>query len=128
VLDDHTKLMVTRLGTRLRAAGIAEIGGYGRNPDSNRCFYISAATAALFPHAADYGAIEYWTGLRPMTPDGSPYLGATPIANLFLNAGHGSNGWTQACGSARVVADIIAGRKPDIDLAGLTIFNRHARA
>jgi D-amino-acid dehydrogenase len=81
---------------------------------------VLAATRSLFPNL-DYGQAEYWTGLRPMTPDGPPYLGRTPVGGLFLNVGQGSNGWTQACGCGRVVADIVSGRTPDIDLAGLTL-------
>jgi D-amino-acid dehydrogenase len=120
VMDEHSKVMVTRLGSRLRAAGIAEVGGYDRAIDPRRCETVLAATKSLFPHL-DYSQAEYWTGLRPMTPDGPPYLGRTPVAGLFLNAGQGSNGWTQACGCGRVVAAIVSGRKPDIDLQGITL-------
>ena len=75
----------------------------------------------LFPDAADFERPHYWAGLRPMTPDGPPILGRTPIANLFLNVGHGSQGWSMACGSGRVVADLVVGRQPEIDLEGLTL-------
>jgi D-amino-acid dehydrogenase len=82
------------------------------------------AARALFPDAGDYGRAAYWAGLRPMTPDGPPYLGATPFRNLMLNLGQGSNGWTQACGCGRIVADIVSGRAPDIDLSGLMLAGR----
>ncbi len=118
VMDEHTKLMVTRLGSRLRAAGIAEVGGYDRAVEPTRCATVLKGVTGLFPAAADYGTAEYWAGLRPMTPDGPPYLGRTPVANLILNLGQGSNGWTQACGCGRIVADIVSGRAPDIDLDG----------
>ena len=81
---------------------------------------VEKTAKELFPAAASNGSAEYWAGLRPMTPDGPPYLGRTPIANLILNVGQGSNGWTQACGCGRIVADIVSGRQPEIDLEGLT--------
>jgi D-amino-acid dehydrogenase len=75
----------------------------------------------LFPGAGDLAQAEYWCGLRPMTPDNPPVLGATPYKNLFLNTGHGTLGWTMTCGSGRVIADLISGRQPQIDLQGLTL-------
>jgi D-amino-acid dehydrogenase len=124
VMDEHTKVMITRLGSRLRAAGVAEIGGYGRNTDPRRASGVRAAAAALFPGAGDYKQATYWSGLRPMTPDGPPYLGATHLPNLFLNVGQGSNGWTQACGCGRIVANLVSDVAPDIDLGGLTLMDR----
>ena len=75
----------------------------------------------LFPRGGDVSKAEGWTGLRPMTPDGTPVIGPTRYDNLFLNTGHGTLGWTMACGSARIVADIVMGQKPDVDIDGLTI-------
>ena len=126
VMDEHSKVMMTRLGTRLRAAGLAEIAGYDTSMRRSGPATILHTLSAFFPHAAggrDAGApgINAWTGLRPMTPDGPPYLGRTRLANVFLNLGQGSNGWTQACGCGRVVADIVSGRRPDIDLEGFGI-------
>jgi D-amino-acid dehydrogenase len=121
VIDEHSKLMMTRLGTRLRAAGIAQIGGYDDVLDKGRCAFIRDTAAALFPQAGDYRSATYWAGLRPMTPDGPPYLGVTRYRNLYLNVGQGSNGWTQACGCGRIIADLVAGRTPEIDLEGLTM-------
>ena len=75
----------------------------------------------LFPNAGDFARAEYWTGLRPMTPDNPPVIGATPFRNLFLNTGHGTLGWTMNCGSGKVLADLVSGHRPDIDLDGLTL-------
>jgi D-amino-acid dehydrogenase len=124
VMDEHSKVMVTRLGHRIRTAGIAEIGGYDRSAAPRQAASVLRAAKALFPEAADYGRVAYWAGLRPMTPDGPPYLGTTSLTNLLLNIGQGSNGWTQACGCGRIVADILDGRVPDIDLGGLTMDSR----
>jgi D-amino-acid dehydrogenase len=119
VMDEHYKVMITRLGTRLRVAGIAEIGGFDVSIRPSGPATVLRSLQELFPQAASAGgasAAKAWAGLRPMTPDGPPYLGATGFANLFVNVGHGSNGWTQACGCGRVVADVVSGRRPDIDL------------
>jgi len=124
VMDEHSKVMVTRLGDRVRAAGIAEVAGYNRNVDKRKAGAVLEAARALFPQAGDYSGVSYWAGLRPMTPDGPPYLGAAPFENLLLNVGQGSNGWTQACGCGRIVADLISARTPDIDLEGLTLKGR----
>lgn len=124
VMDEHSKVMVTRLGKRMRAAGIAEVGGYDRSVDRRKIATVVAATRALFPHAGDYEKVTTWAGLRPMTPDGPAYLGATPLRNLMLNVGQGSNGWTQACGCGRIVADIMSRRQPEIDLDGMTLDRR----
>jgi D-amino-acid dehydrogenase len=120
VMDEHSKVMITRLGRRIRAAGVAEVAGYDRSVAQRQCEAVEKVAKTLFPAAADSGRAEYWAGLRPMTPDGPPYLGRSPIAKLFLNVGHGSNGWTQACGCGKIVADVISGRPPEIDLEGLT--------
>lgn len=124
VMDEHSKVMVTRLGNRIRAAGIAEVGGYDRAVSARKAATVLDATRALFPQAGDYDQASYWAGLRPMTPDGPPYLGVTPLRNLLLNVGQGSNGWTQACGCGRVVADLVSAREPEIDLDGLTLAGR----
>jgi D-amino-acid dehydrogenase len=125
VMDEHSKVMITRLGTRLRAAGVAEIAGYERTANPAQAAGVLVAARELFPLAGDYSKVIYWAGLRPMTPDGPPYLGATLYDNLFLNLGQGSNGWTQACGGGRIVADLVSGRTPEIDLDGLTLSTRN---
>lgn len=128
VMDERSKIMVTRLGNRLRAAGVAELAGFDAAPCRRTAETLCATTAALFPQAAKYRRLPVWTGFRPMTPDGPPYLGETPVRHLYLNVGQGSNGWTQACGSARVVADILSGRSPEIDVRGMTLASRSAAA
>jgi D-amino-acid dehydrogenase len=121
VMDEHYKVMITRLGTRLRVAGIAEIAGYDVSIRPSGPATVQQSLRELFPEVAKNGAVAAWAGLRPMTPDGPPYLGRTGISNLFVNVGQGSNGWTQACGCGRVVADIVSGRRPEIDLEGFGI-------
>jgi D-amino-acid dehydrogenase len=121
VMDEHYKVMITRMGARVRAAGVAEIGGYDRAISRGGPATVLASLRDLFPQLASRTNARPWAGLRPMTPDGPPYLGKTPIANLFVNAGQGSNGWTQACGCGRIIADIISGRSPEIDLEGFGV-------
>jgi D-amino-acid dehydrogenase len=115
VMDEHSKVMITRLGTRLRAAGVAEVAGFDHTPRESAIANIRARVRALFPEAADYERASTWYGFRPMTPDGPSRVGATGIGNLFINAGHGSNGWTQACGTSAYLADIISGTSPEIE-------------
>jgi D-amino-acid dehydrogenase len=122
--DEAHKLVISRLGNRLRAAGTAEIAGHDTTLNRRRAETVLDALLALLPKAGDPGRAEYWTGLRPMTPDGPPVLGATPIPNLFLNTGHGTLGWTMAAGSARLLADVVASRPPALSLDGLT-FDRY---
>jgi len=124
VMDEHYKVMMTRLGTRLRAAGVAELSGYDVSIRRSGPATVLQSLREVFPQVAaprQTGALQAWAGLRPMTPDGAPYLGATRITNLYLNIGQGSNGWTQACGCGRVVADIVSGRRPEIDLEGFGV-------
>lgn len=113
--DDGYKLVVSRLGDRLRIAGTCELNGYTRELNTARCEAITRRTQELFPGACDYENPVYWTGLRPMTPSNVPYIGKTKFSNLFLNTGHGTLGWTMGCGSGRAVAEIISGHKPEVD-------------
>ena len=115
--DDGHKLVISRLGNRLRVAGTCEINGYSRELNPARCEAITRRTRELFPDACDYDHPVYWSGLRPLTPSNVPYIGATRIPNLFLNTGHGTLGWTMGCGSGRAIADIMSGRRPDLDFA-----------
>jgi D-amino-acid dehydrogenase len=119
--DETYKVVATRLGNRLRAAGTAELGGYDLRLRPERLATLRHVVRDLFPAAGDLAQAEPWTGLRPMTPDNPPVLGVTPYKNLFLNTGHGTLGWTMACGSGKVLADLVSGREPDIDLDGLTL-------
>jgi D-amino-acid dehydrogenase len=119
--DETYKVVITRLGDRLRAAGTAELTGYDRTLNPSRLRTIAHAVRTLFPEAGDMEAAEGWAGLRPMTPDNVPVLGPTRYANLFLNTGHGTLGWTLACGSGRLLADWLAGRPPSVNPDGLTL-------
>jgi D-amino-acid dehydrogenase len=115
--DDGYKLVVSRLGDRLRVAGTCELNGYTRELNTTRCDAITRRTKELFPNACDYDDPVYWTGLRPLTPSNVPYIGKTRYGNLFLNTGHGTLGWTMGCGSGRAIADIVSGRVPEVDFA-----------
>jgi D-amino-acid dehydrogenase len=113
--DDGHKIVISRLGDRLRVAGTCEFNGYARDLNDVRCEMITRRTRKLFPGACDYESPQYWTGLRPLTPSNVPYVGKTRISNLYLNTGHGTLGWTMGCGSGRAIADIVSGRQPDVD-------------
>jgi D-amino-acid dehydrogenase len=113
--DDEYKLVFSRLGNRLRIAGTAELNGYNLNLNDIRCQALIKRTAALFPNAADYSKPLFWRGLRPATPSNVPYIGKTKFPNLYLNTGHGTLGWTHACGSAQAIADIIDDKKPNVE-------------
>ncbi|HXZ48740.1 MAG TPA: D-amino acid dehydrogenase [Usitatibacter sp.] len=115
--DDEAKIVISRLGERLRIAGTAELSGYSAALNPVRCEALVRRMRELFPGAADYDRPAYWAGLRPSTPSNLPLVGPTRYANLFLNTGHGTLGWTLACGSGRAVADIISGHKPGVDFA-----------
>jgi D-amino-acid dehydrogenase len=121
VMDETHKVAVTRLGDRIRVGGTAELAGYTLKLHEARRKTLEHVVTDLFPAGGDIARAEFWCGLRPMTPDGTPVIGATPIANLFLATGHGTLGWTMAAGTGRVIADVISGRSAGIDLAGLTI-------
>lgn len=125
VMDEYYKVAITRMGSHIRAAGTAEIGSWDTKVTPRDCATAVKSLSSLFPGGADMSGISYWAGLRPMTPDGAPLIGATAFSNLYLNAGHGSNGWTTACGSSRLIADKIAGVATEIvsdDLSPLRAF------
>ncbi len=113
--DDGHKLVMSRLGSRLRVAGTCELNGYSRALNPVRCEAITRRVRELFPDACDYADATYWAGLRPLTPSNVPYIGKTRYPNLYLNTGHGTLGWTMACGSGRAIADIVSGRASDLD-------------
>lgn len=119
--DDTHKLVFSRLGQRLRVAGTAEMDGYNTAVNDARCSAIVRRTFELFPGAGRAERAEFWTGLRPATPSNVPLIGRTRYPNLFLNTGHGTLGWTMACGSGRALADIVSGHapEPDFPFAGL---------
>lgn len=115
--DVARKIVMTRLGTRLRVAGTAEISGYDTTLNPVRCAALVDRTFDLFPDAGEREGITLWAGLRPTTPSNVPLLGRTRYQNLFLDTGHGTLGWTMACGSGRAIADLIAGRAPQVQFA-----------
>jgi D-amino-acid dehydrogenase len=115
--DSARKIVITRLGDRVRVAGTAELNGWDRSLDRTRCEALVTRTFDLFPDAGERGSVRFWTGLRPATPSNRPLLGRTRYRNLFVNTGHGTLGWTMACGSARALVDIVAARTPDVDFA-----------
>jgi len=121
IMDETYKVAITRLGDQIRVGGTAEITSYNLALTEKRRKNIEFSVADLFPHAADLAKADFWTGLRPMTPDGTPILGKTNIDNLFLNTGHGTLGWTMSLGSAKFISDIISCKPPDIDDSGLSI-------
>ena len=115
--DAAAKLVFSRLGRRLRGAGTAELAGYDTRINDARCAAILARARQLFPGLGRAGPVEYWAGLRPATPTNAPVIGRTRYGNLFLNTGHGTLGWTLACGSAQALADIVCGRPPQVSYA-----------
>jgi D-amino-acid dehydrogenase len=115
--DDEYKLVFSRLGNRLRIAGTAELNGYDRDLNRVRCEAIVSRVEALFPGAGAPEGAQFWTGLRPATPSNVPIVGRSKIPNLYLNTGHGTLGWTHACGSGKSIARIISGLKPEVDFA-----------
>ncbi|MDR6708833.1 MULTISPECIES: D-amino acid dehydrogenase [unclassified Novosphingobium] len=121
LLDESYKVAITRLGDRIRIGGMAEISGFNMDLPEARRATLEHSAGTLFPGAGDFSAASFWCGLRPMTPDSTPVIGATRIGNLFLNTGHGTLGWTMACGSAHVIADIISARRPAIETADLAL-------
>ncbi len=121
VMDESYKVAITRLGHRIRIGGTAELSGYNDRLHAARRATLELSARGLFPAAGDFTNVSFWTGLRPMTPDGTPIVGPSPLRNLFFNTGHGTLGWTMACGSGRVITDLIAGREPDIDVRGLSL-------
>ena len=121
VMDETHKVAVTRLGDRIRVGGTAELAGYTLQLHEARRRTLEHVVTDLFPRGGDVSRAEFWCGLRPMTPDGTPVVGATRLPNLFLATGHGTLGWTMAAGTGRVMADVISGAKPEIDMSGLTV-------
>ncbi|WP_088279841.1 D-amino acid dehydrogenase [Ideonella sp. A 288] len=121
IMDETHKVAVTRLGDRIRVGGTAQLSGFDLELNDNRRRTLEFVVGDLFPKGGDVAKAEFWTGLRPMTPDGTPIVGGTPIDKLFLATGHGTLGWTMAAGTGRVMADLISGRQPEISLDGLTV-------
>ncbi len=121
IMDETHKVAVTRLGDRIRVGGTAELAGYSLNLREPRRATLNHVVTDLFPRGGDVSKATFWCGLRPMTPDGTPIVGPTPVQNLLLATGHGTLGWTMACGTGRVIADLVSGRQPEIDVAPLAM-------
>ncbi len=121
VMDETYKVAITRLGSRIRVGGTAELAGFSAVLTEPRRATLVHSVSQLFPRGGDVARAEFWTGLRPMTPDGTPIIGPTQFPNLFLNLGHGTLGWTMSCGSGRVLADLVSGAAPEIEAADLAI-------
>jgi D-amino-acid dehydrogenase len=121
VMDETYKIAITRFDDRIRVGGMAEVAGFDLSLNPRRRATLEMVVSDLFPSGGDVAAASFWTGLRPMTPDGTPVVGATRYPNLWLNTGHGTLGWTMACGSGKLLADLISNRMPDISAEGLGI-------
>ena len=119
ITDDEMKIVFTTIGQRLRIAGTAELNGFDTTLNPVRCEALTRRAKHHFPDLCDWATVEYWTGLRPATPSNLPIIGQSKLKNLYLNTGHGTLGWTEGPGSARALADIIAGQKPEVDYAFL---------
>ncbi|MBC7708595.1 MAG: D-amino acid dehydrogenase [Rhizobacter sp.] len=115
ITDDEMKIVFTTIGDRLRIAGTAELNGFDTTLNPVRCAALTNRAKHHFPDLCDWQAVQYWTGLRPATPSNLPIIGQSKLKNLYLNTGHGTLGWTEGPGSARALADIIAGEKPEVD-------------
>ncbi|OTG62902.1 D-amino acid dehydrogenase [Acinetobacter silvestris] len=120
VLDETYKIAITRFDQRIRVGGMAELSGFNHGLNLDRRATLEMVTQDLFP-GGDLAQASFWTGLRPMTPDSTPIIGATAYKNLFLNTGHGTLGWTMACGSGKLISDLVMNHKPDISTDGLSI-------
>ncbi|MBU9521605.1 D-amino acid dehydrogenase [Burkholderia multivorans] len=121
VLDETYKIAITRFDQRIRVGGMAEIVGFDKTLRAARRETLEMCVNDLFPGGGDTLKATFWTGLRPMTPDGTPIVGRTPVSNLFLNTGHGTLGWTMSCGSGQLLADLISGKKPAIQADDLSV-------
>lgn len=121
VMDEKYKVAITRLGDRIRVGGMAELDGYSATLNSRRRATLEHVVSDLYPAGGDAKTGAFWSGLRPMTPDGPPIIDRAKFRNLWLNCGHGTLGWTMACGSGRVLADLVSGRAPAIDARSLNL-------
>jgi D-amino-acid dehydrogenase len=121
VMDETYKIAITRFDDRIRVGGMAELAGFDMSLNPRRRQTLEMVVGDLFPEGGNIPAASFWTGLRPMTPDGTPIIGGTRYANLSLNTGHGTLGWTMSAGSGKVLADLITGAQPEISVDGLAI-------
>lgn len=122
ILDETYKIAVTRFDQRIRVGGMAEVVGFNLNILKKRCDTLKMVVQDLYQGGGDIAQAQFWTGLRPMTPDGTPIVGPTAYGNLYLNTGHGTLGWTMACGAGKLLADLISGNTPEIASDDLSVF------
>ena len=120
-IDEDNLLAFSLLGDKIRFTSVAEISGYDTTNTPSDFTDMVALVESLFPDAFDFSKVEYWAGLRPMTPNGSPIFGQGKMQNLYFNTGHGHLGWTMCAGSAKIISHLISGEKPDLDLEGMTL-------
>ena len=120
VLDETYKIAITRFDQRIRVGGMAELSGFNLGLNQDRRATLEMVTKDLFP-GGDLPQASFWTGLRPMTPDSTPIIGGTRYKNLFLNTGHGTLGWTMACGSGKLISDLVMQQQPEISTEGLSL-------
>ncbi len=121
VMDETFKVAITRLGDRIRVGGTAELAGFSTRLREPRRRTLEHSVSDLFPRGGDLSRAKFWTGLRPMTPDGPPVIGGTRYPNLWLNTGHGTLGWTMSCGSGALLADLVSGKRPNIEHEDLSL-------
>jgi D-amino-acid dehydrogenase len=124
IIDDGRLFGLVPLGDRMRVSGSAEVAGFDTTPSPVRCQAIVDNVVSVFPGFArcvDPATAKYWAGVRPVTPTGTPILDRAPLANLYIAAGHGHLGWTMGCGSGQVMADLVAGRPPEIEMSGFAL-------
>jgi len=121
LMDETHKVAVTRLGDRIRVGGTAQLSGFNLELEGERRKTLEFVVNDLFPQGGDVARAEFWTGLRPMTPDGTPILGGCRMRNMTLATGHGTLGWTMAAGTGRVIADLLSGKAPHISMEGLGV-------
>lgn len=121
IMDETHKVAVTRLGDRIRVGGTAQLSGFDLSLAASRRQTLEFVVTDLFPRGGDVTKAEFWTGLRPMTPDGTPIIGKTSCPNLYLSTGHGTLGWTMAAGTGRAIADLVSGRTPEIAVNDLSV-------
>ncbi len=119
-VDEGNLVAYARMGNRLRLTATADFAGYDTRHEPGNFAGMLRVARELFPQGGAYDRPSYWACLRPMTPDGPPIIGGTRYRNLWINTGHGHMGWTMACGASRIVADIMAGKRPEIDVAGFS--------
>lgn len=121
LFDENYKVAITRMGSRIRVAGTAELGSRTLHLHGTALRTLAKVGDDWFPDAANYSTSTFWCGARPMLSDETPLIGPTPVRNLYINIGHGSSGWTMAAGCGKIVADLVSGHAPDIDMEGLTL-------